>query len=223
MVKRETRELARHLRRQGKAVGEIATALGVSKSSVSQWVRDIALSQEQIQTLKANQRKYAGQNSGAKANRAQALNKRLAYQDAGRMAARTGSRLHQMGCMLYWAEGAKTRNAIYFANSDPNMMRLFARFLREELDVSDGDIRILIHCHSDDPIEIKRIEQYWLELLQIPVSSLNKTQIKKGSDTRKNILANGVCSLRVFSTELTHHIYGAIQEYGGFENPDWLF
>jgi hypothetical protein len=45
---------------------------------------------------------------------------------------------------------------------------------------------------------------------------------KRGSDTRRNILANGVCTVRVYSTELTQHIYGAIQEYGGFERPEWL-
>src|SRR5690606_19534161 len=125
--------------------------------------------------------------------------------------------------MLYWAEGAKARNGIYFANSDPHMMVLFIRFLREELDVLDADIKLLIHCHSHDPLEIARIEHYWLDLLQLPPAALSKTQIKKGSDTRKNIIKNGICSIRVYKTELTHHIYGAIQEYGGFDNPEWLF
>lgn len=138
------------------------------------------------------------------------------YQQSGREMASEARPLHLKGCMLYWAEGAKARNAIYFANSDPNMMHLFTRFLREELKVKDEAVRLLIHCHSDDPVEVRRIEQYWLDLLELPAASLNKTQIKRGSDTRKNRLVNGVCSIRVFSTELTHHIYGAIQEYGGF-------
>ena len=223
MINRNTREQARLLRQQGKSIGEITSILNVSKSSVSNWVRDIVLSDEQIQKLKANQRQYGGQNSGAKLNQAVAKNKRELYQQAGREAAREDSQLHLIGCMLYWAEGAKARNAIYFANSDPNMMLLFTRFLREELKVKDDDMRLLIHCHSHDPNEIQRVEQYWLGLLKLSVSSLNKTQIKQGSDTRKNRLVNGVCSIRVFSTELTHHIYGAIQEYGEFENPAWLF
>jgi hypothetical protein len=223
MINRDIREQARLLRQQGKSIGEITSILEVSKSSVSNWVRDIVLSEEQIQKLKANQRRYGAQNSGAKLNQAVAKSKREFYQQAGREAAREGRQLHLIGCMLYWAEGAKARNAIYFANSDPNMMLLFTRFLREELKVEDKDIRLLIHCHSDNPAEIQRIETYWLDLLKLPASSLNKTQIKKGSDTRKNRLVNGVCSIRVFSTELTHHIYGAIQEYGGFENPAWLY
>ena len=125
--------------------------------------------------------------------------------------------------MLYWAEGAKKRNVTYFVNSDPNMMLVFKRFLREEMDVDDENCRIHIHCHTHDSREIQRIERYWLDLLQLPDSCLRKTQIKQGSNSRKNILENGVCGLAVYSTELTHRIYGAIQEYGGFDNPDWLF
>jgi hypothetical protein len=35
--------------------------------------------------------------------------------------------------------------------------------------------------------------------------------------------ANGICSIRVENTNYVLHIFGAIQEYGGFNNPDWLF
>lgn len=78
-------------------------------------------------------------------------------------------------------------------------------------------------CHATDPCEIKRIESYWLRLLELPISCLRRTQLKKGSHTRHNILTNGMCSIRVHRTDVLQHIYGAIQEYGGFENPEWLF
>jgi len=222
-MKREVREKARDMRRAGFSLSEIATQLFVSKGSVSSWVRDIHLSDEQAARLKAKQKNWGGKNSGARQNQDQAREQRRAYQEAGREHARAGSVLHLTGCMLYWAEGAKSRNGIYFANSDPQMMLLFMRFLREELYVVDGQIKLLIHCHTNNPDEIQRIERFWLEILELPRSSLSKTSYKQGSATRKNILANGVCSIRVYSTELTHHIYGAIQEYGGFDRPEWLF
>lgn len=80
-----------------------------------------------------------------------------------------------------------------------------------------------IHCHTQDATEIARIEQYWLTTLELPETALEKTQYKKGSDTRKNIHPNGLCGIRVMSVEVAQHIYGAIQEYCGFDNPDWLF
>lgn len=223
MVKRETRTRARRMRQEGQSVREIAKLLEVSTSSVSNWVRDIELTDDQIEALKQNQRRYGSQNAGAKTNQHRALEQRRAFQDAGRARAREGSRLHLIGCMLYWAEGAKARNAVIFTNSDAEMNQLFFRFLIEELEVKDEDVRLLIHCHSSELAEISRIENYWINLLSLPVSCLNKTQIKKGSNTRRNILENGVCSIRVFKTALAQHIFGAIQEYGGFDNPDWLF
>jgi hypothetical protein len=187
------------------------------------WVRDIALTEQQQARLKANQRSWGNQNAGAQVNREKAREQRLKAQSEGRAKAGERRELHLIGCMLYWAEGAKSRNGIYFANSDPYMMLLFIRFLREELHVKDHDFRLLIHCHSHDPNEISRVEIYWLHLLKLPQTALSKTQIKKSSSTRKKILKNGICSIRVYNTELTQHIYGAIQEYAGFDNPAWLF
>jgi hypothetical protein len=104
------------------------------------------------------------------------------------------------------------------------MASLFIRFLREEMQIPNENIAIFIHCHYPDTLEQRRIEQYWLQLLGLQETCLRKTQVKKGSDTRKNILINGVCGISVArSTRLAQHIYGAIQEYAGFDNPAWLF
>lgn len=55
VIKRETREHARQLRAQGVSVIQITEQLGVSKGSVSVWVRDIQLTIAQIETLKQNE------------------------------------------------------------------------------------------------------------------------------------------------------------------------
>ena len=222
-MKRVTREEARNLRRQGLSIRAIAEAVGASKGSVSIWVRDIQLTESQRQALEQNQHQWGGRNKGALSNRERHRKRRAEYQREGREQARKGSRLHLMGCMLYWAEGAKTkRNSVYFANSDPNMLLLFMRFLREEYAVEDNAAKLQIHCHATDTSEIDRIEQYWINLLGLPSSSLMKTQTKKGSEYRRNRLEYGVCGINVHSTALVQQIYGAIQEYGEFDNPNWL-
>ena len=40
--------------------------------------------------------------------------------------------------------------------------------------------------------------------------------------TARNKLPYGVCTLKVHSTQAVQHIYGAIQEYAGFDQPAWL-
>ncbi len=125
--------------------------------------------------------------------------------------------------MLYWAEGAKDASRLYFVNSDVNMLRLFMRFLREELCVPDHEIRLYVHCHTTDSDQHQKIAAYWLDVLELPESCFRKILIKQGSDTRRNVLLNGICSIRVYNFKVLQHIYGAIQEYAGFDNPAWLF
>lgn len=222
-MKREIREKARQMRQDGMSVRDIASLLNVSKGSVSIWVRDIQLTIAQIAQLKEKRKSYSAQYNGARQNRQKYMEMRQVYQDEGRAKAREMHPLHLTGCMLYWAEGAKDINGMYFTNSDPNMLKLFMRFLRQEMKVDESTITLRIHCHTTAPEEIYRIEQYWLNLLDLPETALRKTIFKQGSDKSKHILKNGVCSIRIHRVALVQHIYGAIQEYGGFENSEWLF
>lgn len=220
-MKREIRDQARQMRLDGMSIRDICRELGVAKSSVSLWVRDIELTEEQQTTLKKNQVRWGAQNEGAKSNRANALEMRKSHQQEGRLRAQQGNALHLAGCMLYWAEGAKHRNRVVFVNSDPHMIMLFMRFVRQEFALADEAFSVQIHCHKTEAIP--QIEAYWINLLALPASCLMNTQVKKGSESRRNILKNGVCSININNTRIAMHIYGAIQEYAGFDNPDWLF
>lgn len=223
-LKRELREEARMLRANGCSITDIAARLGIAKSTASVWVRDVTLTEEQQTELLNHSLQNLSQSRGTAANKAKHFELRKSYQQQGREHARQNSnQLHMMGCMLYWAEGAKTRNCLNFVNSDSHMMKFYMRFLREGLGIANDQIIIHIICHTKDPNEVNRIERYWLDCLQLPDSSLRKTTFKKGSDKRHNVLVNGVCSIRIYSTQLVQQVFGAIQEYGGFEQPEWLY
>jgi uncharacterized protein YjcR len=106
------REEARRLRREdGMAMKAIARQLGVSVSSVSLWTRDIELTDEQVATLAARNPRHGQQVRGQYQRSQNARVKRLIAQMHGRALARRGDPLHQAGCMLYWAEGARTATA----------------------------------------------------------------------------------------------------------------
>ena len=128
--------------------------------------------------------------------------------------------------MLYWAEGAKARNTIQFTNSDPHMLVLFRRFLTEALAVSRDDIRFSINVYTNNGLSLEEIERYWIELLDLPAENARKhvTNHMPTSSSGKaiNKLPYGVCTLRVHNTWMVQHIYGAIQEYAGFDQPAWL-
>lgn len=203
---------------------EIARLVGCALSSVSYWTRDIELTEEQCARLKSRNPSINGQ-LVARANRQRARARRVVYHAEGRRRAQAGDRLHLAGCMLYWAEGSKGRNAVQFVNSDPEMAR-FVDFLRECLDVSDESIRLDCNLFADHLERQHEIEQFWLDTLELPATCLRKSTVnvysKYSQKKRKGRLPYGTARVVVHSTELVQQIYGAIQEYGGFERPEWL-
>jgi hypothetical protein len=45
---------------------------------------------------------------------------------------------------------------------------------------------------------------------------------KYSKKKRTNKLPYGTCTVTVHSSRIVQTIYGSIQEYGGFERPEWL-
>jgi hypothetical protein len=229
MTKPAERDLASELRRAGVPYKRIAAALGVSPSSAYAWTQDIELTPEQ----KAyNLRGPTGPQNPEHVRRraeswaAKCRDLRSICQEEGRSTARDPVPLHLAGCMLYWAEGAKGRNAIQFTNSDPNMVVLFRRFLTEALGVDREEIVFTINVYTNNGLTLAQIERYWLDLLELAPANARKHTTNhmptSSSGRAKNKLPYGVCTLRVHNTWMLQHIYGAIQEYAGFDEPRWL-
>jgi hypothetical protein len=147
-------------------------------------------------------------------------------QAEGREFARRGEALHAIGCMLFWGEGSKMINAAQITNSDPALLRLFARFLRHYFRVPDEKFRVKCSLFADHVECQHAIEQFWLDSLDLSRSSLTKSTVNTYSrasrGTRQGKLPFGTCRLTVCDVRIAQHLYGAIQEYGGFDRPEWL-
>ena len=221
-VKREERMAARELREVGgHSLAYIAAVLGVAKSSVSRWTRDIELTPAQHEALHPT---FARAN-GSSARRRVALEERVRYQDAGRRLAATGDARHEAGCMLYWGEGSKHRNRVVVTNSDADLLAFFLRFLRECYGVDDERVAFSVNCFLGNGLELEEIEAWWLERLQLPATCLRKAQvnrISRASSRKRPPLVYGTGRVCVHSTEIVQSILGAIQEYAGIERPKWL-
>lgn len=226
-MKTAERTEARRLRQvEGLSVGDITRRLGVSKSSVSLWVRDLPLTEDQRARLTAENARHGRQLRGAAENARRSRIARVRWQDEGRERARRGDPLFAAGCMLYWGEGRKTRNAAQITNSDPEVLRFFVNFLRCQFAVEDDRFAVSCSLFADHLAEQGRIERFWLETLGLPETCLRKSMVnvysKYSQKKRRNMLPYGTCKVTVNRTRIVQTIFGAIQEYGGFDRPEWL-
>jgi hypothetical protein len=150
----------------------------------------------------------------------------LVFQEEGRVRARRLDEDFLAGCMLYWAEGAKSRNQVRLVNADPEVIRFFARFLRDHFGVRDDEMHLRCNLFADHEDRQHAVEQFWLDTVRLPRSRLGKTTVNRYSKyskkKRQNRLPYGTCELSVSRTRIVQAIYGGIQEYAGFERPEWL-
>jgi hypothetical protein len=94
------------------------------------------------------------------------------------------------------------------------------------LGIEPERILLSLNVYTNNGLTIEQIEAHWLELLGLPPSAVRKHTLNhmptSSSGRARNKLPYGVCHLIVHNTWMLQHIYGAIQEYGGFDEPAWL-
>jgi len=191
---------------------------------VSTWVRDIEL--QPAQRARLIERARLGPIVAGERKAARARATRLEYQTRGRRLLGAADASYAAACALYWAEGAKRRNALKLTNSDPQMLAYFLGVLRRYFDVADERIRVACNLFADHIARQREIEDFWLRRLGLPRACLRKSTVNRYSKysqkNRQNKLPYGTCALVVHSTEIVQTIYGSIQELGGFDRPEWL-
>ncbi len=214
-MKHQEKEKAIMLRRTGMSLGAIAKKLAVSKASVSVWVRDVVLSQEQMVQIKSS---VQGRDVVERRRTTRISNERLKRQSVIQAAEReirsiSLEELKLIGCSLYFAEGGKTvRGMVRLANSNPNMIRIMMRFFREVCMVEESRFRGHIHTHS--VAQVRNAEKYWSEITGIPVRQFFKTYCipPKSSAQKKKNLQFGTFDIYVCDTNLFLKIQGWTQK-----------
>lgn len=219
------KQKARELRQGGLSIREIAEKLSVSKGSVSRWVRDVVLTDEQ-KCLLSDRVGKCGQ-AAAVVSRDKYLAIRKEYQKRGRDLVKGCDKDFIAGIMLYWSEGGKSKNTVRFCNSDINMVAFFARFLTKYMGVDKSKMKLSIRWYSGNGLTFEEIKDRWLGALGLVNQNLGKCTVdyhgKTNSCSNKGKLPYGIGVLDVYDTVVVQMIYGAIQEYIGFKSEAWLW
>jgi len=207
------KEAIRLRQEEGISSREITNKLCVSRSTVRRWLRGIILDSDKAHAIKVK---------GGDSIRQSALKTRIEFQNIGREKAKNPDPLYVAGIMLYWGEGTKSRCQLAFTNSEPQMHRIFLKFLNKFYPRCLRKITVSIHCY-DDKHSKEDIEDYWLRELSLTKEHLRKTIINKvpknSLSKRIGFLPYGVCKLRVSDFSILQEMYGALQEFCGEDIP----
>ncbi|MBI2410266.1 MAG: helix-turn-helix domain-containing protein [Candidatus Kerfeldbacteria bacterium] len=201
---RKDKARAIDLRKQGKSYNEISAALHIPKSTLSNWFACVQWSQMTKQHLSIIHRERSRKRMKAltddireKRNAAYAKRRNEAkkmypqYQQ---------DRLFIAGLMLYWGEGdRKLQNGcIRLANSDPDMLLIFHRFLKKYLPTIYKKTKAYLILYPD--LEDKAIKTFWSRHIGVSLDKFYKTHYIKGRHASKR-LPYGVCTIIIRSRE----------------------
>jgi transcriptional regulator with XRE-family HTH domain len=156
---------ARELRAAAWTLQDIADELGVAKSSVSLWVRDVSF--EPRPRVRARRR---GPNKLQRAKQAE-IDELLAEGRAriGRLSERE---FLVAGTALYAGEGSKTEGSVKFANSDPRMIAFHCAWLRHFFEIDEARLRVWLYLHEG--LDLEAAVDFWSNVTSIPPSQFGK-------------------------------------------------
>ncbi len=116
------------------------------------------------------------------------------------------------GIMLYWAEGTLKGQTVDFSNSNPEMVKIFLKFLREICGVSEKRLRLYLYAYSYQ--DLKTIKEYWHKVTNIPLNQFTKPYVRKGNlNISKRKLPYGLVHVRYNDKKLLTAIESWIRDH----------
>lgn len=222
MAKFLKKVMAQKLRKSGNSIKDIAGLLKVSKSSASQWCRDIKLTNEQINFLnnKMKNSGYWGRLKGALLQKEKRQRKIQKYITEGsKEVSQLSSRDWLMlGLGLYLGEGGKGRQ-FQFSNSNPKIIKLIIIWLEKIFKIKKEEFILRFAINKIHKKRELIIKNFWSKFISISQDQFRKTTIIKSKN--KKVYKNfdnyfGVLTIRLRkSTDLQCKINGL--NYGIFE------
>jgi hypothetical protein len=186
------RAKARSLREQGLDYDRIAAELGVAKSSVSLWVRDLPWP-ERLSYGECRKRAAEGVRLYWESERPIRAAKREADRTAA--AAEIGGlserELLIAGAIAYWCEGTKRKphhqqERVAFINGDPGLVTFFLRFL-DVARVDRRQIRYRLYIHES--ADVDAAQGFWIAVTGADPTQFHKPTLKRHTPrtVRRNV------------------------------------
>ncbi len=192
----EQREVARARRAEAATLAEIATELGVAKSTVSVWVRDVPF------TPRARRGRSAPATPHPFHLARLAEIEHYRAEGLARIGQLSNRDLRVAGTALYAAEGTKRDGSVAFANTDPHMIHLFLTWLRTFFSVDEARLRLRLYLHEG--LDLDAANRFWSDLTGIPSAQFRAPYRAADNPTRRHAKHPVGCPSVLYGCSATH-------------------
>jgi transcriptional regulator with XRE-family HTH domain len=168
------------LRKKGYSYKDIMAEVTLSKSTLSNYLKDLPLTEDEKKYLKS---RTDGNISRGRIKASSANHMRRVVRDGflfkearEEFIRLSKEKFFHIGIALYWAEGAKRNTSFAFINSDVEMISMMASWIEQFLLVPRKDIYARLYTHK--PFASENSEEYWAQVSGIPIKNFKKTIYK---------------------------------------------
>ncbi|MFA5080586.1 MAG: helix-turn-helix domain-containing protein [Candidatus Paceibacterota bacterium] len=195
------------LRKKGLSYSQIKEFLGISKSTLSSWLKDFPLSEERIKELKNSEQKIERCRETKRKKKEARLND-FYNEEKKKILPLSKKELYLAGFFLYWGEGAKNDfTKISISNTDPAVIKFFMSWLEECWNIKKEKSKINLHLYKD--MDINKEINFWTEVLEISKLQFDNPYIKDSFSkniNHKKGFGHGTCNLRIGDARLSERV-----------------
>lgn len=185
---RKDKEKAFELRRSGKTYRQIESELGISRSTLSDWFRDVEWSKhlKVVHTNRTWSKEQISLMHHARKSKLDGLYKKTEKDAVEDYARYRVDPLFWAGLMVYAGEGDKrTRHLVRVTNTEFYLHKIFIAFSLKYLGISRDVVKICLILYPD--LNESLCKEMWSNLLHIPREQFHKTQVIRGKEKIKRL------------------------------------
>lgn len=198
----ELKEKALALRKKGLSIGTIERRLGIRRSTLSGWFKNVELTSAQKTRLhqqwkdgliKARKKAVKWHNAEKEKRLCTARNEAL---ETIRNIEITDKHIVEVAlALLYLGEGSKATIETGMGSSDPLILKFFLTCLRKIYNVDTAKIRCELHLRADQDRE--EMIRFWARELALPIRNFTYVSVdKRTAGSRTYSRYKGVCQIR---------------------------
>ena len=201
------------LRKRGYSLKEIASQLGIAKSTASEWVKSIPISESGYNRLRERTAFALAKAHRTIANRNAGERKHFLQQGTiliNRYSPLDQNKAKLFTALLYWCEGGKCQdNQIKFTNSDPELIKFFLVCLRIGFSLKEEKLRCLVHLHKYH--DVTRQMRFWSRVTGVPITQFHRPYLKPNSGKNTRPDYPGCITVGYYDKIVAREVFGLIK------------